>query len=237
MDFRMTSKILDDEELAVENPVYLEHGVQLVDVPEIGTEVTIQREDQSLTFGVDSELCELTPQSAEWWAEILLKHPDSMLLLNDHDFENATNLTKIINLFGNFGVSHRVDIIRSATQAEFYSQIDILLVPKTGNQNRNIVSASLLGVPVVCSMGSHSLTRSAADILHQMGAAEDSVASDRKEYVALASQWGAKVEERKAMRETAREKVMNSPLFDFKLRCAEIESSLNALWKNACGSA
>jgi len=238
MDAYLTSEVLEGtKNLRKDQLVYLKGGCQLVQMPEVQVGEAMERPNDSLTFGTNAELCELTPQSAEWWAEILIKHPNSVLLLHDHDFENVTNLKKITDLFGNFGVAHRIDIIKSATPDEFYSQIDVFLAPKSGHQNRSILTAAAMGVPVVCCKGDHAMARSTADLLTQMGMADETVGDNRSDYVSLATKWAEDSEARQQLKTKAREKVASSTLFDFKLRCSEIEKTLDSLWAKAANSA
>ena len=67
--------------------------------------------------------------------------------------------------------------------------------------------------------------------------ADESVVENRTDYVALAAKWAGASEARQQLRVSAQEKVASSSLFDFKLRCAEVEKVIDALWAKASGAA
>jgi len=235
MDVRLSSKGLEGNAQGKEKAVFLEAGSQLIDRPDPLEKASFERNDEGLTFGANAELCELTPQTIEWWAEILRKYPDAMLLLKDHDFENTSNLKKITNLFGNFGIAHRVDIIKSLSDAEFFSQIDVFLAPKSGHPNTSALMSAVAGVPVVCCRGGHAMSRTVADQMDHFGIGGETIANNRAEYVAIATKWSDSKEARQTFREMVSKKMVDAPLFDFKKRCHDLEKVLQKLWDEACG--
>ncbi len=224
----------ENKSILAEKIVLLEHGNMLVEVPKPDDRSVLERTSDLLTFGVDAELCELTPDSVGLWAELLRKYPSATLLMQDYDFQNAKNAGKVLDLFGNFGVSHRIDIIQSATQSEFYSQIDLLLVPTSGHQNLSVVTSAGFGVPPICMKGSRTADKVSAEVLTQMGMSESCVATSRKDYLALVERWIKDEAGRAAFKQDAAEKISKAPLFDFKARCIDMETVLERLWKDVC---
>lgn len=84
---------------------------------------------QPITFGADVSLAELSPEVARVWSSILHAFPDATLALVDRGFTDPKASARLIDLFGNFGVAHRVDVLSQAEPAEFFANVDVALAP------------------------------------------------------------------------------------------------------------
>lgn len=109
--------------------------------------------DAGFTFGADATMAELNAVTVGLWARVLVAVPGSMLLLRDRgQFADQDNVAALIDLFGNFGVAHRVDVVR-ADIAEFVAQVDVVLAPAPHLAVLDHGRMLRAGVPVVVLEG------------------------------------------------------------------------------------
>lgn len=100
-------------------------------------------------FGSDASMGEMNPDTVALWAQVLAAVPDSMLLLRDRgQFSEQESIATIIDLFGNFGVAQRIDVVRADLQ-EFCAQVDVILAPSPHFDMLDYGRMVLAGVPVV----------------------------------------------------------------------------------------
>ncbi|HLO75191.1 MAG TPA: hypothetical protein VK196_01890 [Magnetospirillum sp.] len=137
-----------------------------------------------VTFGADVTPGELTPRLAMAFASILAAVPESVLLLRDGGGLAAPeNVDRLITLFGNFGVAHRIEVIQGSSQ-EFAADTDIALAPFPTLRLGSYGYALASGVPVVTlAEGRASML---AETLAALGVADGLVADDVPGYVAAA---------------------------------------------------
>lgn len=139
-------------------------------------------------FGADVSLAEITPDSAALWAQVLTALPDSTLLLRDQGrLSHSDNVTALIDLFGNFGVAHRIDVVQAGLE-EFCTQVDVLLAPTLRFDVLQTGRCVLAGLPVLVMSGSVAATDLTA-ALAGASAAPRMVAADATTYVENARQW------------------------------------------------
>lgn len=139
-------------------------------------------------FGADASMAEITPATAALWAQVLAAVPGSMLLLRDRgQFQEPDNVTALIELFGNFGVAHRIDVVR-AELAEFCAQVDVLLAATPHFDLLESAVAVQSGLPMVILAGGPAADDLSA-ALAGAAVAERMVAANWGDYVALAKNW------------------------------------------------
>jgi len=148
-----------------------------------------------ITFGAELSRPEFNPRLAMAWARILQAVPNSMLLLRDTGLlQGEEAIGHVVNLLGNGGVAHRIDVIKGGDRAEFAAGLDIGLLPFPSAQVLAYGELLANGVPVVTNRSAAG----GADIgaaLIAAGLGEELVADGIDEYVAkavaLASHAGA----------------------------------------------
>lgn len=191
-------------------------------------------EDRPLTFVADASQAELTPDTVEAWARILHDVPESILLLRDHDFRDPANAERLVELFGTFGLAHRVDVVESSPVSEFFAQADICLLPLHSDRPDVAIDALWAGIPVVGLQGAGRQWRETASLLTHMGLAAETLAPDVGRYRGMAMAWAGDDSRRAAFRDGIRARMEASPLFDAAARAADLEKTLTALWEQAC---
>lgn len=165
----------------------LASGPLLLDNRGIAIGAAPVEERGSITFGADLTHGELTPRLAMAWAAILAAVPESSLLLHDGGgLADPDSVDRLITLFGNFGVAHRIDVIQGVPQ-DFVAAIDIALAPFPAVRFASYGQALAAGVPVVAlAEGSSALL---ADSLTALGLADGLVSGDVAGYIDNATAW------------------------------------------------
>jgi protein O-GlcNAc transferase len=183
----------------------------------------------AITFGADLSMAELTPRLAMAWSSILQAVPGSTLVLRDRDgLSKPVNAERLINLFGNFGVSHRIDLI-AAYPAEFFGMVDVALAPFPVVRPGAYGKALRLGVPVVTLAEGRS--RFLAASLSALGIADGMVAADLQEYVAHATAWATDTAKLAAFRQSAPAALAGRPAYDAAAFAEGLEALLRGYVK------
>lgn len=180
-----------------------------------------------LTLGADVNLAELTPDVVRVWASILHALPTAVLALANRGFQTPEAADRLVEMFGNFGVAHRIDVLGAETPEDFFAEVDVALAPFPVVRPTPYGLALSMGVPVVAHGGRDS-TGFANTLKVLGGTSERLVAESEDEYVAAAlsvcTDLDALAEFRKAMPLQLRQSVVFSP----KVFAAEWEGFLRA---------
>ncbi|MGE5475837.1 MAG: hypothetical protein ACM3Q1_04225 [Bacteroidales bacterium] len=138
-----------------------------------------------ITFGADVTRAELTPEVVRVWAAILHAVPDATLVLANRSFDEPEAADRLVDLFGNFGVAHRIDIVGAASPEEFFTEVDVALAPFPVVRPAPYGLALSSGVPVVTLAG-QDRTGFAKTLNALGGAVARMVVETEDEYVAAA---------------------------------------------------
>jgi tetratricopeptide (TPR) repeat protein len=238
-DALLTDAVMDPEgqELPyTERPVRLSLGAFVAELPpsDLPLAGTDQGETAGITFVADATLAELSPETVSAWADILLGTPGSTLLLRDHDFRDEANTERLIDLFGIFGIAHRIDVADSEQPGRLFAQGDVALVPLNTSRTEGILDALWAGLPAIVLSGENRCRREGASFLSSLGLAAEMVAGDVASYRDLALGWAGDESRRASFRTSIRTRLEESPVFDAQARMADLEKALEALWEEAC---
>jgi Predicted O-linked N-acetylglucosamine transferase, SPINDLY family len=167
-----------------------------------------------VTFGADVALAELNPELVRVWSAILHAVPESVLVLADRGFSEPDATNRLVEMFGNFGVAHRIDVAAGGRAEDFFADVDIALAPFPVVRPAPYGLCLSSGVPVVALSGRD--TTGFARSLTVLGeAAGRLVAADTGQYVvqavSLAGDLDYLAEFRKAMPLQLRQSVVFSP--------------------------
>jgi len=178
-------------------------------------------------------MAELSSRTVEIWARILHAVPNSQMLLLDHNFRAEENTQRLLGLFGNFGLAHRVDVVNEKVMVNFFRGVDIALVPVHSARPDVVVNAMWASAPMVCLDGAGRYGREPGAALSALGLAEDTLAGNEDDYVAKAVQWAGDEAARQAFGRDIRSRLRTSPFFDGATRVADLERAYEDLWRNA----
>lgn len=174
-------------------------------------------------FATDATLAEINIPTVEAWAEILAAVPESTLLLRDHHFRGKDAAKRLIDLFGNFGIAHRIDVIWTSEPAEFFAQADVCLLPYQSMRPQVAIDALAAGLPVMSWSGTGRHRRIVGSVLHYAGLAGDMVAESSEDYREKAVAWMNDSGRRDAFRQAVGDRLAKAPIFDAAGRAADLE--------------
>lgn len=184
----------------------------------------------------DAGLGELNALTVERWSAILHAAPDAKLVLRDRGFTQADALKRVLDVFGTFGVAHRVDVIAEASPAAFFAHGDIALLPYPCPSPASLAEALSAGLPVVCPAGEAPWSRAAASVLDHLGLAGGAVAEDGDAYVALALRWAGSPGDRAAFPARLEEAAQRTRVWDAAARADDFAAALEAAWAEVAKS-
>ncbi|NVK17375.1 MAG: hypothetical protein HWE30_01625 [Methylocystaceae bacterium] len=193
-----------------------------------------RRKDDRFSFLADASLSKLTLETASVWAKILLLNPDTMLLLRSHDFYAEDNSRALIELFGLFGVAHRIDIIEESDRRDFFAQGDVVLLPTNGESAEIVVDALCCSKPVFGSIENDYHLSSGVDLINALGLGDDLVFDTNDKYIEAVSKYVQNPAQHQVLEEKIKASFIDNPFFDEKQRMRHIETMLTSLWQKVC---
>lgn len=196
------------------------------------------RAADNVIFAADALDAEINPATVALWSRILHRVPQSTLILRDHGYRSGSGLDRLVGLFGNFGVAHRVDVVTEPLAARFFAAADVALMPLPMPRPQSAVEALWGGCPVICLSGPARHTRPAASLLHHAGLGakerETMIAGGEQAYIEHAVQWAGDDTGRAAFRATVRERLVKGDALNPEKRVRDLEAVLTDLWRQAC---
>jgi len=182
-----------------------------------------------VTFGSFNVFPKITDQMFAAWAEILLRVPDSQLLIKANIFNEKTNLAKIEQRFAALGIKKERLILLAAiadkkSHLQVYDQVDIHLDTYPYNGTTTTCEALWQGVPTITLQGKSHRSRVGTSILNQVGL-ENYITQSLEAYIDLAVASANKLPELADLRRTMRERLQNSLMLDGKRFMSELEEA------------
>lgn len=186
------------------------------------------RPDRPISFGADVHLSQLNAETVRVWSAILHAVPNATLSLYDNGLSRPDTVTRLIDMFGNFGVAHRIDIASGRPAADFLAECDIALAPFPAPSPVNYGKALSLGLPVITlAQGQSRLL--ANTIRHSGFDGARMVADTPAAYVALATAWANDLAGLAQARANAAAIVATSPAFSPSHFAAALEAHVRNL--------
>ncbi len=182
-----------------------------------------------ITFAADAILGEINPALASHWARILHRVPDSMLLLRDHDFRRHRNSQRLIDLFGSFGVAHRVDVVTAESGVDFFQQADVALAAFPHCRPGRLADALRAGVPVVALAQPGTVAGETAPLLAGLDAGTPLTAASPGGYVETAVTLAADADARESFRRGLGERLKAAGLGDPTALAAALQEALTEM--------
>jgi predicted O-linked N-acetylglucosamine transferase (SPINDLY family) len=190
-----------------------------------------------ITFGCFNNLAKVTPRVIATWAGILLRLPDSRLVLKTHQFSDPPTAERIRAGFAAACVApERVELRGASPHRAFmaeYGQIDIVLDPFPYSGGLTTCEALWMGVPTVTLPGETFASRHSLSHMSNAGltgwAADDPAA-----YTALAVAKAADLAALAALRAGLRSRMKASPLCDAPRFGRNLGDALRRAWRAWC---
>jgi len=188
-----------------------------------------------ITFGAEVTRAELNPRLVMTWGRILQAVPKSMLLLRDTGlFGNQDAIDYVVNLFGNAGVAHRIDVVKGGSRADFAAGIDVALLPFPAANVLGYGEMLAAGLPVVADAGAAGGADVAA-ALSQAGLGAELVAEGVEQYVAKAVMLASDMAALDALRGRMLPALAATPAFSAKAFATMLEDAFLAALNQPAG--
>ena len=173
--------------------------------------------DRPLTFGSFNNLPKLTTRTLALWARVLAAVPNSRLLLKAPSFMDGGAQQLVRDRLAALGVDQNRVELRGPSglddmMAE-YGDVDIALDPVPYNGGTTSLQAMWMGVPVLCQLGAHFVSRMSASFMGAAGL-PDWVARDDDEYVAIALRVSREREALLQLKRGLRKRLRDLPAWD-----------------------
>ncbi len=196
---------------------------------------------QGITFGSANQIAKLSDRCLATWASILLRVPDSRLVLKGRALEDAAVTARIRDFMAGCGIAPSRIETRSwaATIGQhlaLYGEADIALdsFPLCGVVTT--CEAMLMGVPVVSLEGNRVLGRYGAAFLRDMGLPELATTSETA-YIDAAVALAEDLPRLAELRTSLRRRMEASRLCNRRAIARSLEEAYRRMWRAWCGAA
>ena len=192
----------------------------------------------SVTFGSFNKITKYSDQCIKIWAELLVKVPDSKLLLKSPALEGESARDHLLKRLASAGAPlERVRLV-GKQEAEvdhlaMYEQIDIALDTFPYNGTTTTCEAMLMGVPVVTVEGSTHAGRVGLSLLSAAGFPE-LVARTQAEYIDKAVYCAARVQALRDERVARSKQLLASALCDGQAYTVRWQDAIRSMWRTWC---
>jgi predicted O-linked N-acetylglucosamine transferase (SPINDLY family) len=188
-----------------------------------------------ITFGCFNNLNKINDPVIELWSEILHAIPASKLILKTRLLADYTICELIRGKFTSKNITHdRIILEGPAKRYDLllgYNRIDIALDPFPYPGGTTTAEALWMGVPVLTLRGDRFLSHVGESIAMNTGRPEW-IANDKDEYVEKAVYFASDISRLSTIRNSLREKVLLSPLFDAKRFARNFENAMLGMWRS-----
>ncbi len=228
-----------EEALYTENPWYLPGTYLCYSAPpvDVATAEAPCLKNGFMTFGSFANLSKVNKTVIETWAEILLRIPDSRLLIKSGPFADAPTVAEYLARFEALGIAReRLQFEASAPHADYlaaHNRVDIVLDTFSYNGGTTTADSLWMGVPVLTVHGDRYVSHMAEAILKQADLS-DWAAPDREAYIQTAQKWANMPNELSRLRSGLRERVARSPLCDARLFARQFSDAMRGMWQKWC---
>ena len=182
-----------------------------------------------LTFGCFNNLSKMTDEVVAVRADILHAVPYSKLFLKDKRLDYQSGRDQVLSRFAAHGIfSDRLLLEGSSSREEYlecYHRVDIALSPFPYGGGTTSVEGLWMGVPVITKKGSYFLSHLGESIAHNSHLS-DWIAKDNDDYIAKAVEFSSDLSTLEMLRQSLRENLLNTPLFDLPRFANNFEKAL-----------
>ncbi|MEW6562864.1 MAG: tetratricopeptide repeat protein [Pseudomonadota bacterium] len=243
MDYRLTDAGMDP--VGLTDPYHTEQLVRLpassiftwndAGVPDVAPSPVMS--GNPFTFGCLSNLAKLNDDVVRTWAEILVRAPESRLMLGGIDTDKTREM--LVKRFTEAGVPVQRLILKDRCDLQSYyalhHQIDVALDPFPYNGGTTSCHAIWMGVPVLTLAGETTAARVGATLLQRFRL-NDFIAESREDYIARAVAWAKSPDRLASIRETMRDRIRSDQTADPVSFTRVVEAAYREMWRNWCAN-
>jgi protein O-GlcNAc transferase len=187
-----------------------------------------------ITFGCFGNFTKINNDVIKVWAEILNRISNSKLYLKSKQFNDPFIINKIEKQFSFLGIKkERLILERPSSRDEYlgsYNKIDIILDTFPYPGGTTSFDAIWMGVPVLTLKGDRFLSHLGESIAYNSGQG-NWIAKDQKDYINKAITFSSDLKYLSELRNTLRNSVIKTPLFDTKRFAKNFENMLISMFK------
>ena len=192
-----------------------------------------------ITFGCFGSSFKVSEESIRDWCEIVNKVEGARIYFKSLALGERDTMESFRRLFQRYGVADNRLILEGGSShrkmLELYGRVDIALDTFPYNGGNTSLEALWQGIPVISLQGSRWASRQGARFLIQAGL-QEFIARSRQEFIDKAVSLAKEHELRDNFRQTAREKLRKSLLFDMPRWIHCTESAYRDMWINWLGT-
>jgi predicted O-linked N-acetylglucosamine transferase (SPINDLY family) len=240
IDYRLTDPHLDPP--TGDDSVYCEKTIRLpntfwcfdpsIPMPEVNPLPALSA--GHITFGCMNNFWKISPPTLQMWVEILLKIPNSRLLLHAHPGAHRERFRRRL---AERGVDPgRVEFVGFQPAHQYfqtYHGIDIALDPHPYGGGTTSCETLWMGIPIVTLPGNTAVSRAGKSILSNVGL-PDLIAQSPGHYVQISTALAQDLPRVADLRSALRQKMRGSPLMDAPAFTRGIESAFRQMWVAWC---
>jgi protein O-GlcNAc transferase len=182
-----------------------------------------------ITFGCPSRSIRVNEEVIETWSEILIKLPNSKLVLNSKNFGDEYTAEIYKSLFLKKKIQTERIIFTYYSIDQFYDEIDICLDCFPHNSGTTLYESIYKGVPFITLMGELSIGRLGASLLSIINKSEY-IAKDKREYIEKCLYLASSATTLTHLRSTLREVIQASDVMNYKKFTNNFYNSLKNLF-------
>lgn len=190
-----------------------------------------------VTFGSFNRVAKIGGDAIALWSAVLRATPSSRLLIKSPTPLARETLAYYTKAFADHGVApDRVAIGQLLRPFQEFDEIDVALDTVPFGGVLTTCASLAMGVPVVTWAGARVLDRYGAAILTAVEFPQG-IASNFDDYVARATELAGHSARLTILRQTLRERLLNSRLCDNQAFARTIEKAYRAMWRRWCADA
>lgn len=202
-----------------------EHAGEVTETPAI--------KNGFITFGNYQNFSKIGKNVIESWIKILKAIPKSHLRIQNKHFEDLQLRKKIEKTFNAAGIStSRLSLLASTARKQYldsHAEVDIILDSFPFPGGTTTCEALWMGVPTITLAGDNLIERQGVSLLTAAGL-EDWSCDNLEDYCAKAVYWSQNIESLNNLRQSLREKVRHSALFDGKKFGQELAHTIEQVY-------
>jgi len=187
-----------------------------------------------VTFGCFQRLPKITDDVIRLWGEVLGRLPGSRLLIQSVQTGRAKAVEQTLARLARVGITaDRVSIRGPVSRDAYlkaYAEVDIVLDTFPFPGGTTTCEALWMGVPTLTLCGETMISRQGETMMRAAGLPEW-VAVDPGDYVRKAVQFASDLPALARLRESMRNQVAGSALFDVRLFARRFEDALAMIWR------
>ncbi len=189
-----------------------------------------------VTFGSLNQISKVNDDVIALWSKILISIPNSKLLLKNKYLESSYVLKNIIKIFEKNNIYKESLILEGESQnrEEFlstYHKIDICLDPFPFQGNTTSLESLWMGVPVLTLKGDRYIFHFGESINSNIDLI-DWIAKNKNDYINKAKHFSSNLAILSKLRNTLRNRMLKSPIFDYSGFVNDFDLMLNWMWNN-----